>query len=429
MLSRRLPRAALAASLSLPALLAAPAAASTASTASMSSTASTATPAGAAIPAGAGFGASAAPRLIRDLRAAWQISMGQRVTVAVLSGGVDPEAPGLAGVVTTGPSFGNVADDTAEQGTVFASAVAGRGPSVSNPSGTLGLAPAARILSIEVPQQAAGSTWQHDTASAIRYAARHGAQVIYVSGESLRDTPVLDSAVEYATARSSVVISAEFPFRPASPDASTVPGSLPGVLGAASVALPGLTQPRYRIASPANESILVSAPANLLTVSGPLGQGYQVFDYLAAGAWLTATVALIKSAYPHLPASLVDLALARSARDHPRGGYSARLGFGLLNPDGALHEAATLVKVPVTASTAPGSLAASARLGPGPPPGVIDAVQHSPVMLALLAVLLAAGVLLLVMAGVLALRGRAPSGLRQWRLRRRRRGLTRAKAG
>jgi Subtilase family len=388
MLSRCLLRAALTAGcLSLLALLAAPAAA--------------------AAPAGAGFGASAAPRLIRDLRAAWRISTGQGVTVAVLYGGVDPTAPGLAGVVTTGPSFGNVAADTDELGTVFASAVAGRGPGESNPAGTLGLAPAARILSIEVPQRAAGGAWQRDTASAIRYAARHGAQVIYVSGESFRDAAVLDSAVEYATARNAVVISAEFPLRRGSPDASTVPGSLPGVLGAASVVLPGLTQPPYRIPSPANESILVSAPANLLTVSGPLGQGYQLFDYLAAGAWLTATAALIKSVHPHLPVSLVDLALARSAQDHPRGGYSARLGFGLLNPVGALHEAAALAKVPVTAPTGPGSLAASARLGPGPPPGIIDAVHHSTIKLALYGMAMAAGLLLLGMAGAAALRWRS----------------------
>ena len=143
MLSRPLVRGALAAgALSLLAGSAAPAAASTARTASTASAASR---------AGAGFGPSASKQLVRDLRAAWQISKGQGVTVAVLAGGVDPSVAGLAGDVTTGPSFGDVSGDSNALGTVFASGVAGRGPSGSNPAGTLGLAPAARILAEKVP--------------------------------------------------------------------------------------------------------------------------------------------------------------------------------------------------------------------------------------------------------------------------------------
>jgi hypothetical protein len=393
MLSRRLLRIALAAGpLSVLAVLVAPASARTAA------------------PAGPGFGRSAAPQLVRDLRAAWQISKGQGVTVAVLDEGVDPAAPGLAGVVTTGPSFGNVAGDTTEPGTVFASAVAGRGPSGSNPAGTLGLAPAARILSLKVPRQAGSGVWQRNIAGAIRYAASHGAQVIYVSEESFLDQAVLDGAVEYATARNAVVIGPEFTFRHAPPSVSTVPDSLPGVLGAASAVLPGLPKPPYGMRYPANESILVAAPANVLTVSGPLGQGYQMFDDLASAAWLTATVALIKSVYPHLPASLVDLAIARSARDQPTGGYSEQVGFGLLNPDGALHQAAALAKVPVAAPSGPSSVADSARFGSGPPPGVIDAVHHSTSKEAGFAGAMVAGLLLLVTATVLALRWRGRRG-------------------
>ncbi len=238
------------------------------------------------------------------------------MTVAVLAGGVDPTAPGLAGDVTTGPSFGNVAGDTNAAGTVFASGVAGRGPSGSNPAGTLGLAPAARILAERVPSHGGNGPFQRAYAAAIRYAAGHGAQVIYVAGEAYQDAAVLDRAVEYAEARNAVVISPEYPGRGVPRNASTVPGSLPGVLGAATVLLPGMTAPSKFIASPANESILVAAPGDVLTVTGPLGQGYQMFNSLASAAWLAATVALIKSVYPHLPVSLVDLAIARSARDH-----------------------------------------------------------------------------------------------------------------
>ncbi|HEY2130772.1 MAG TPA: S8 family serine peptidase [Streptosporangiaceae bacterium] len=362
--------------------------------------------AGTATPAGSGFGRAAAPQLVRDLRAAWQISKGAGVTVAVLAGGVDPTAPGLAGDVTTGPSFGNVAGDTNAAGTVFASGVAGRGPSGSNPAGTLGLAPAARILAEKVPGHGANGPFQRAYAAAIRYAAGHGAQVIWVAGEAYQDAAVLDRAVEYAESRNAVVISPEYAGRRAPRNASTVPGSLPGVLGAASVLLPGMTAPSKFAASPANESILVAAPADVLTVTGPLGQGYQMFNSLAAAAWLTATAALIKSVYPHLPASLVDQAIARSARDHPKGGYSPQVGFGLLNPDGALHEAAALAKRPAAAPAGASSLAESAHFGSGSPPGVIDAVHHPTSKLAGFAGAMVAGLLLLVIAAVLALRWR-----------------------
>jgi Subtilase family len=333
------------------------------------------------------------------------------VTVAVIYEGVDPSAQGLAGVVTTGPSFGNVTKDNDAGGTVFASAVAGRGPSSSNPAGTLGLAPEARILSIKTPHRAPYGAWQRDLAGAIRYAAGHGAQVIYVAGESFAENAVVDSAVEYAAARKAVLISAEFPDSRRAPNAITMPASLPGVLGASAVSLPGLPPPAGHMATVANESVLVAAPGNTLTVSGPIGPGYQVFSYLAAGAWLTATVALIKSVYPHLSPSLVDLAIARSARDHPRGGYSKQLGFGLLNPDGALHQAAALAKVPATAATGTGSLAASAHFGAGPPSGGdIDAVHHPASKLAGVAGAMVAGLVLLVIAALLALRWRSRRG-------------------
>jgi hypothetical protein len=312
--------------------------------------------------------------------------------------------------VTTGPSFGNVSGDSNALGTVFASGVAGRGPSGSNPAGTLGLAPAARILAEKVPGHVGNGAWLRGYAAAIRYAAGHGAQVIYVAGEAYQDAAVLDRAVEYAESRNAVIIGPEYFGRHVARNAMTVPGSLPGVLGAGAVLLPGMTAPQKFEAAPANTSILVTAPADVLTVTGPLGQGYTMFNSLASAAWLTATVALIKSVYPHLPDSLVDLAIARSARDHPNGGYATQVGFGLLNPDGALHQAAALAKVPVTAPTGPGSLADSARFGSGPPPGVIAAVHHSTSQEAGFAGAMLAGLVLLVIAAALAFGWRKSSG-------------------
>jgi hypothetical protein len=193
------------------------------------------------------FGPAAAPRLVKDLLAAWRITRGQGVTLAIIGQGVDRATTGLAGRVTAGPSFGNVAPDSVAPDTVFASAVAGAGPSPRNPSGTVGLAPQARILSLRVPVRS--TFWQSDDVRAIRYAARHGARVIFVDVVGEEDSTSLDSAVQYAESRHAVVIGDES-FRRGRPNAAQYPTSLPGVLGARAVLLAGLVSPPRPVMSP-----------------------------------------------------------------------------------------------------------------------------------------------------------------------------------
>jgi subtilase family protein len=359
-----------------------------------------------------GFGRPAGTQLVRDLRAAWQISKGDGATVAVIAGGVDGSAPGLSGKVTAGPSFGNSARYPKVVGTVLASAVAASGPSTGNPLGTVGLAPAARILSLRVPWYAPEGVWQEDVARAIRYAVRHGAKVIFVGAYGPTGDIALDGAVQYAVSKGAVMICDELITRRSSRNAPMFPNSLPGVLGVASVVVPGLTQPPpRRYATPANDSILVSAPGNVLTVSGPLGLGYTVFNALAASAWLIATVAIIKSVYPKLPSALVARALALSARGHPKGGYNTKIGFGMINPIGALREVGRLRALHTVAAAGPGVAAPSARLAAGPAPGPINAVRHATVKLAAYGGGMAAGLVLLLLAALV--RRRRPRAARR----------------
>ncbi len=119
---------------------------------------------------------------------AWAATQGTGVTVAVLSDGVDAKHADLAGAVTAAPAptgaplasgqyFG-------EQGTAIASLIAGRGHGSGSSSGILGVAPAAKILSIPVTLPAGDPQLnQPDVAAAIpnviaagiRYAVGHGA--------------------------------------------------------------------------------------------------------------------------------------------------------------------------------------------------------------------------------------------------------------
>lgn len=359
-------------------------------------------PAGA--PGGHTLGRSATVQILKDLRAAWQISEGNGVTIALVGQGVDRSTTGLTGKVRSGPAFGNPRGDSVVAGTIFAAAVAGDGPSSSNPFGTIGLAPGARILSLRVAARAPAIALEHDEARAIRYAASQSARVIYVDATVSDDEPELNNAVRYAQSKGSVLIASTLTYR-SSLSQDWYPTSLPGVLGASSVILPGLPSAATPYPTSRNDSILVAAPGNKLSVTGPAGLGYSVWGGAAAAVWLTATAALVKSVFPHLPSGLVAKAIAVSARDRPRGEYNTRIGFGLINPVGALHAAARLAQLHLAArSGTPGAAHPSARLAAGPGPGPIRAVHHSAGRLAGYAGTMAAGLVLLAFAAVLAWR-------------------------
>ena len=86
--------------------------------------------------------------------AAWRVSEGQGVTVAVIDSGVNPEVSDLAGSVITGPDLTGVGTPASNpswgmHGTWMASLIAGHGHGGGG-SGIIGVAPMARVLSIRV---------------------------------------------------------------------------------------------------------------------------------------------------------------------------------------------------------------------------------------------------------------------------------------
>ena len=198
---------------------------------------------------------TAGAQVVTDLRQAWRVTRGRGVTVAVIGGTVDPAASGLTGKVTTGPRYGHVAAGQVTDGTLFASAVAGGGPDPGNPFGTLGLAPQARILSLGVQASARTTAWLADVGKAIRYAAGHGAGVIYVEQVSYSDSASLAAAAGYALAHGTVVVSAAYgPARLAADP--QYPASLPGVIAAG--AAPGTIQAAHRSAWQLAGAVLLS---------------------------------------------------------------------------------------------------------------------------------------------------------------------------
>ena len=161
----------------------------------------------AALPATPALGAAAAPAdgvrtnqqwvlNMLDAEAAWSVTRGAGVTVAVIDSGVNPYVSDLSGSVTTGPDYTGVStspssDEWGVHGTWMASLIAGHGHAGGS-SGIIGMAPAARILSIRaIPDRAdphygkyeheRETVIQQSLADGIKYAVTHGAKVISMS--------------------------------------------------------------------------------------------------------------------------------------------------------------------------------------------------------------------------------------------------------
>jgi hypothetical protein len=293
--------------------------------------------------------------------------------VAVLDTGVDASVPDLAGSVTVGPNEVPGVDPPGyqppyEHGTYIASLIAGHGSGPGRQSGIIGIAPAARILSVRVilddsePGFGKFANQPADDAvsNGIRYAVQHGADVINMSLGSISPTENLRAALAYAAAHGVVVAAAAGNDGAAAPGYTpfSYPAAFPGVIAVAAVSLNG-----DRAAfSDDNASVVLSAPGVNVFGAGPGGSYVEADGTSPASAVVAGVAALIRSRYPRLTPFQVERALTSSTSHRPRGGYNPGTGFGEVNATAALAAAGRLA----AALVQPG-LSASARFAhPGP---------------------------------------------------------------
>jgi subtilisin family serine protease len=356
--------------------------------------------------AGPGSGAGAQIRAAEqaqlktiDAPAAWRMSQGRGVTVGVLDTGVDASAADLSGSVSTGPDFTQGADPPGYQpphlhGTFIASLIAGHGSGPGRAGGIIGVAPAARVLSVRViPDDSEPGVGPYNTnprfadaiGQGIRYAASHGAGVINMSLGSVQPTKAMQAALAYAVSRGVVVVASAgnsgAPGQAYTP--YSYPASFAGVVSVAAVNDSGARAPF----SDRNSSVVLSAPGVGVIGAGPGGTYLQASGTSPAAAFVTGVAALIRSAYPRLSPAQVDQAMISSAARRPAAGYSPATGFGEVAAAAALRAARLLSR----AGTGAGAGLAAGRHFGGAVPGPIQVTHRDETRIAALGGIGAAG--------------------------------------
>jgi type VII secretion-associated serine protease mycosin len=315
------------------------------------------------------FAASAAADSIRDnqqwvlgmlnAEAAWQVTKGAGVTVAVIDSGVNPDVSDLAGSVITGPDYTGVTTSPASKnwgvhGTWMASLIAGHGHD-GGFSGVIGVAPEARILSVRVIpdrgdphynryEREPETAIQQSLANGIGYAVTHGAQVISMSIGYSAPSATVRAELQQAYDHGVVVLaSAGNSGGPSDRDGEapeSFPANYPGVISVGAVNQSGAVAGF----SSDNLSVQVAAPGVSVPAQGRDGQYWLVSGTSPACALVAGVAALIKSRYPRLAPDLVASALTSTTTDRPSKGYDSQVGFGIVDAAAALAKAGQLAR-------------------------------------------------------------------------------------
>ena len=294
---------------------------------------------------------------------AWRTTEGAGITVAVLGTGVAAGHPDLSGSVSTGPDYTGSGRTAAGpfwgiDGTEVAGVIAGHGHGTGGESGILGIAPAAKILSIRVNLEyndplnsdpAITRRLPAAIADGITYAVDHGARVIDLpldpgtGGLTGRGDPTAAggsaaerAAVTYAL-RKNVVLVAPAGDDGQGPGLVNYPAAYPGVIAVGAVARDGRLAPF----SSRHSYVTLTAPGVDLMAAIPPGGYAAISSTSASSGFVAGMAALILSRYPHLTVAQVSRALTGAATTDRAGAPGT--GHGTVDAAGAMREAAAIV--------------------------------------------------------------------------------------
>ena len=264
--------------------------------------------------------------------------------------------------MTTGPDFSGSGRHAGGpfwgvNGTAVAGIIAGHGHGTGHADGVLGIAPAAKILSIRVTleyndplnsDQAVARKLPGAIAAGITYAVDHGARIIELpmdpgtGGLTGQGNPAAaggsqaeQAAVANALSKDVILVA------PAGDDGEGAglvdyPAAYPGVIAVGSVDRNGQVAPF----SSKHSFVTMTAPGVSLTAATPPA-GYAPISSTSLSSGIVAGVAtLVLSRFPHLTGAQVSQVLAESvtpARTHAPGA-----GLGVIDADRAVSLAAGL---------------------------------------------------------------------------------------
>ena len=312
-----------------------------------------------------------------NTNAAWDISKGAGVTVAVVDTGIDYNHPDIATNLVPGWNFiTNTSDamDDHGHGTHMAGIIAAAG---NNSQGIIGVAYQAKIMPLKAFDQDGNGTTANDSAALV-YAAQHGARIINNSwgcDNPCPSNPVAEDAVRTAYALGSVVVFSAGNFSSDVYDYS--PTNMSQVIVAAASTLndkptyfsnygtdidvsapgTGITTPPFLTPDDPNfRNILSLKAANCNTFLFCPPELVVGTNYLRgagtsmSAAYVSGLAALIVSKHPTYTAEQVRQVIRITAQDINGGGNDAQTGYGRLRPNEAL-KALTPVAAQITLPT------------------------------------------------------------------------------
>ncbi len=284
------------------------------------------------------------PQTFLRPEAAWALTEGDGVTVAVLGSGVDGASGALAGRLSQAGRLsggGDPARDCVGHGTFVAGLIA----AAQRPgTGFAGIAPRARILAVGVTDEA-GNTSADLLVAGIRAAADGGARVIDVAAAPPSGAAdALSAAARYAVGKGALVVlpaaaDAQNRAQAQSPGPSGLPTG-PGVLAVGDLGPTGLPPQVASSATPAAATggrVDLVAPGDAVMSVGPGGPGYFTGSGPSfATAFVAGTAALVLAYRPELTVDQLTHRLTATAYHPGTTLPDARLGYGTVDPVAAV---------------------------------------------------------------------------------------------
>jgi len=275
-----------------------------------------------------------------DAPAAWSISTGSDVLIAVLDTGTDLDHPDLVSKVRTDVDwdFANddpVADDDHGHGTHVSGIVAA---ATDNDRGIAGMDWEGTVLPLKV-LLANGSGSTSDLAEAIRYAADHGTDVINMSlgGASEDGCPTyVQAAVDYAHAKGVVLVAAAGNHVGSEPNTEMCPANCNHVLGVAA------TERDDAVASYSNYGthVSIAAPGSEIYSTIKDGEYGNKWGTSMASPYVAGLAGLLHARFPSYTVDQIASAILDNADDLGAAGWDSSTGCGRINAFQALSSGA-----------------------------------------------------------------------------------------